>query len=201
LHLLSFILPPSSFHRGVLLGEQRASKTRGQGSNPCTPAELLSLPLDCDGVAWVCKQLLSGGLLAILVQNDVGRFQIAVEDAATVGISHRVTHIHERAEKPAQFQRAFDSAIVFRLRIMELGDRIFEAGPVDDPHGIEGASILKVAEAVDRNDAPMLQAPGHLGFVKEAGLALGIVGPTFLINLHTRESSNPSSSAARAPCD
>ena len=25
-------------HRGVLLGEQRASKTRGQGSNPCTPA-------------------------------------------------------------------------------------------------------------------------------------------------------------------
>jgi hypothetical protein len=25
--------------RGVLLGEQRASKTRGQGSNPCTPAE------------------------------------------------------------------------------------------------------------------------------------------------------------------
>ena len=24
--------------RGVLLGEQRASKTRGQGSNPCAPA-------------------------------------------------------------------------------------------------------------------------------------------------------------------
>src|SRR5262245_3852778 len=27
-----------SIFRGVLLGEQRASKTRGQGSNPCAPA-------------------------------------------------------------------------------------------------------------------------------------------------------------------
>jgi hypothetical protein len=27
-----------AIYRGVLLGEQRASKTRGQGSNPCTPA-------------------------------------------------------------------------------------------------------------------------------------------------------------------
>src|SRR5271157_4208198 len=27
-----------AIYRGVLLGEQRASKTRGQGSNPCAPA-------------------------------------------------------------------------------------------------------------------------------------------------------------------
>ena len=27
-----------ALYRGVLLGEQRASKTRGQGSNPCAPA-------------------------------------------------------------------------------------------------------------------------------------------------------------------
>ncbi len=33
--------------------------------------------------------------LAILVQNDVRRFQVAVEDSATVRVSHRVTHIHE----------------------------------------------------------------------------------------------------------
>jgi hypothetical protein len=34
--------------RGVLLGEQRASKTRAQGSNPCAPAVGVK-PLECDG--------------------------------------------------------------------------------------------------------------------------------------------------------
>src|SRR5262249_41410830 len=35
----------SLLERGVLLGEQRASKTRAQGSNPCTPAG--GTVLDC----------------------------------------------------------------------------------------------------------------------------------------------------------
>ena len=51
LHPSWFFLFPFSFRRGVLLGEQRASKTRGQGSNPCTPADLRLLPLECDGIA------------------------------------------------------------------------------------------------------------------------------------------------------
>ncbi len=45
---------PSVTNRDVLLGEQRASKTRAQGSNPCIPADRGSfglLPLECDGIA------------------------------------------------------------------------------------------------------------------------------------------------------
>ncbi len=38
-------------NRSVLLGEQLATKTRGQVSNPCAPAGRLSLPLECDGTA------------------------------------------------------------------------------------------------------------------------------------------------------
>ncbi len=38
--------------RGVLLGERRASKTREQGSNPCTPADCCGyLPAECGGSA------------------------------------------------------------------------------------------------------------------------------------------------------
>jgi hypothetical protein len=35
----------SKTNRGVLLGEQRASKTRAQGSNPCAPAERVLIVL------------------------------------------------------------------------------------------------------------------------------------------------------------
>ncbi len=40
-----------SLERDVLLGEQRASKTRGQGSTPCVPAVYERSPLECDGIA------------------------------------------------------------------------------------------------------------------------------------------------------
>ena len=46
--------PRSISDRDVLLGEQRASKTRGQGSNPCVPAAGVVprlLPLECAGFA------------------------------------------------------------------------------------------------------------------------------------------------------
>src|ERR1700723_2958184 len=63
---------------------------------------------------------------------------------------------------------------------MKLGDRVFEAGPADETHGVVGTSILKMAQAVDRNDAPVLQATSHFGFVEEPGPALGIIGLRFL---------------------
>jgi hypothetical protein len=87
-----FILHPSSFivsFRGVLLGEQRASKTRAQGSNPCTPADLASLPLECDGFARdppkVADQvrLLARALLGRAPRECVGR--TAVFEAARPG--------------------------------------------------------------------------------------------------------------------
>src|SRR5262245_61956870 len=40
---------PRAWKRGVLLGEQRASKTRVQGSNPCAPALDPDSPSECDG--------------------------------------------------------------------------------------------------------------------------------------------------------
>ena len=99
-----------------------------------------------------------------------------MEDSATVGVSHRVTHIHKPTQKPAQLERAIAAGRVGSLGLVEPGDRILEAGPADEAHGVEGTSVLGVTEAVDRNDASMLEAPGDLGFVDEAGPALGIVG-------------------------
>ena len=55
--------------------------------------------------------------LAILVQDDVAWFQVAVEDSATVRVSHRVTHIDEPAEEPAQLQRAIAGGRVCRPRL------------------------------------------------------------------------------------
>ncbi len=116
--------------------------------------------------------------LAILVEDDVARFQVAVQNSATVRVSHRVTHIHEPTEQPAQFQPAIGVSGVRSLRLVELDDRITETGPFDETHGIEGTSIFQATEAVNRYDAPMLEAPGHLGFMNEPGLAAGIVGTT-----------------------
>ena len=116
--------------------------------------------------------------LAILVENDVGRFQVAVQNSSTVCVSHGVTHIHEPTEKPAQFQRTVDLSGACSPGLVELDDRITETRPFDETHGIEGTSVFKATEAVNRNDSPMLEAPGHLGFMNEPGLADGVVGTT-----------------------
>ena len=69
---------------------------------------------------------------------------------------------------------------VHMIKLTQIAQGLYQPPFVDKPHGIEEASILKALETVNRNDAPMLQVPGHLGFVEDAGSALRIVGLMFL---------------------
>ena len=57
---------------------------------------------------------------------------------------------------------------------MELLDGLFQTVPANEPHGIERAAILVMAQTVDRHDPRMLQSAGHFGLTDEA-LPLRIV--------------------------
>ena len=59
---------------------------------------------------------------------------------------------------------------------MEALDRLLEALALDQPHGVEGAALGVAAQAVDRDDAGVLQPPGDLGLQQEAGAAVRVVG-------------------------
>jgi hypothetical protein len=55
-------------------------------------------------------------------------------------------------------------------------DGVLEAVAADEAHGVVGAAVAVTAQAVDGDDAGVLQAAGDLGFEEEAGSALGVVG-------------------------
>ncbi len=65
-------------------------------------------------------------------------------------------------------------------------DRLLEAVPSDEPHGIIRPAVGVVPEAVDGDDPGMLQTSRHLGFEQEAGAAPGVVG-VMLLDLLQRD--------------
>ena len=59
---------------------------------------------------------------------------------------------------------------------MEPRDGLLEVVPLDEPHGVERPAVGVGAQAVDRDDAGVLQPPGDLGLLQEAGPAVRVVG-------------------------
>ena len=55
-------------------------------------------------------------------------------------------------------------------------DGLLEALAADEPHGIVGPALVVGPQAVDRDDARVLQPAGDLGLEQEAGAAGGVVG-------------------------
>ena len=55
-------------------------------------------------------------------------------------------------------------------------NRLFQTIAADKSHGIVGAAIDILAQAIDRDDARMFQPAGDLGLQHETGAAFGIVG-------------------------
>ncbi len=59
---------------------------------------------------------------------------------------------------------------------MEAFDGLLEALAADEPHGVVRPAVLAGAQAVDRDDARMLQPAGDLGLPQEPSPADGVVG-------------------------
>ena len=59
---------------------------------------------------------------------------------------------------------------------MKRRDGFLEAVSPDQPHRVERPAAVVVAEAVDRDDAGVLEAAGDLGFDQESPAACRIVG-------------------------
>ena len=59
---------------------------------------------------------------------------------------------------------------------MEAVDGRLEAIAADEPHGVIGAAVAVGAQAVDRDDAGVLQPAGDLGLEHEPLAAGGVVG-------------------------
>ena len=100
-----------------------------------------------------------------------------MEHAPAVGIGDRLADVDESVEEVPQPPHPF-LGIAARLVVglVELADRLLEADPADEPHGIERPAALVDPQAIDRHDPGMLQPAGDLGFQQEPGAALGIVG-------------------------
>ena len=59
---------------------------------------------------------------------------------------------------------------------MEAVDGLLEAVAADEPHGVVGAAVGVGAQAIDRDDAGVLQPAGDLGLEQEARAAGRVVG-------------------------
>jgi hypothetical protein len=62
-------------------------------------------------------------------ENNVGRLQVAVDDAAAVGVGKRLAHLQERPEQVLQRRR--------RGLPMVAGDGLGEGASLDETHGVE----------------------------------------------------------------
>ena len=59
---------------------------------------------------------------------------------------------------------------------MIVPDRLVQAFPPHEPHGVKRPALLVDAQAVDRHDPRMLEPAGDLGLEQEPRAAVGVVG-------------------------
>ncbi len=158
---------------------RRAQGAAGQGLRAAAGGAGHERPLARAGLG------LAGGLgqapvddqrLAVLADDDVARLQVAVQDAPAVGVVDRVADVQEAAEELAQFQRAPAGIPLQRLVGVEAIDRFLEAAAADEPHRVVRPAVVVGPEAVDRDNARMLQAAGDLGLEHEPRAAGRVVG-------------------------
>ena len=91
--------------------------------------------------------------LAEGADHDVGRLQVAVDDAPAVGEADRLADLLERLQQPRP---------VGGLHLVGQGL------PGDELHGQERGAVGQRAEGVDRRDARVLQLGGDLRLADEA---------------------------------
>ena len=114
--------------------------------------------------------------LAVLAHDDVARLDIPMQDAAAVGVVDRVADVGEPPQQLAQFQRPAAGVGLERFVRVEPLDGILEAIAADEPHGVVRPAVAVAAQAVDRDDARMLQPAGDLGLEQESAPAFLVIG-------------------------
>ncbi len=92
-----------------------------------------------------------------------------MQDPAAVGVGDRVADVEEPPEELAEGQRPAARVACQALGLRGSGDGVLQAVAADEPHGVVGAAVVVVAQAVDRDDPGVLQAAGDLGLEEEPG--------------------------------
>jgi hypothetical protein len=107
----------------------------------------------------LCEGPVNDEGLAVVADQNVARPEVAMDHAAAVGIGDRVADIEEAGEQPAGLGRAAGAG----GREFVIGtDGLLQVVAADEAHGIERAARGVVAEAVDGDDAGVLELAGDL---------------------------------------
>ena len=139
----------------------------------------------------------------MFADDDVSRFDVAMEHAAAVGVVDGVADVHQAAEQLAQFERSSAGVTRRVSRVFEahrLGgaleglpvglapldppfitgveavDGLLEGVAADEPHGVIGTAVGVGPQPVDRDDTGMFQPSGHFGLEQEPLAADRVVG-------------------------
>ncbi len=111
----------------------------------------------------------------MLAQNDIGRFDVAMQHAPAVRVIDGVADVKEAAKQLAQLQR-MSAPVAFQILVgVVLVDGLLERIAANEPHGVVGPSAFVGPQPVDRNDTRVLQPAGDLSLQQEAGAAGGVV--------------------------
>jgi hypothetical protein len=93
-----------------------------------------------------------------------------------VGVGHRVAHVHEAPQEPAQRKPPLAGVAPGLVRLVEALDGVVEGVALDEAHGVVGPAVGVRPQAVNRDDAGVLQAAGDLGLQQETRPAARVVG-------------------------
>ena len=134
-----------------------------KSSPPDRPTGLGQAPVDDEG-------------FSVAADHHVVGLEVSVEDSSTVGVGHGVADVEEPTEQllEGEGSRPFVS-LQGRIGVEGL-DGVLERVAPDEPHGVIGAAVVVVAQAVDGDDPGVFEASGDLGLDQESGLAAGVVG-------------------------
>jgi hypothetical protein len=110
--------------------------------------------------------------------EDVGRLQVAVDDALAVGVGDRLRHRDEVGQEGEP-----------RAERGALPEQRLQRPALDELHGVEGRPLRPEAGLVDGDDRRVLQPGGHEGLADEAWRALAGVLPQLLDRHHPPEAA------------
>ncbi len=105
--------------------------------------------------------------LAEAADHDVGRLDVAVEDAARVGERERVQDAQRRSRPAAQRVAAVVVGVAGAEPVEDVGERL----ALDVLHHEEVAALLVDAHVVDGHDVGVLELPDDADLLDEASRA------------------------------
>ena len=96
--------------------------------------------------------------------HHVRRLQVAVDHAATMGVSHRLAHVLEDLKK---------TWAVFR-RVLARFQKRRQRAAAKQLHRDEKPLVRKLTQLIDRHDSRVLKLPADLGFLHKPPHQLGV---------------------------